>query len=289
MQKTAFERANDVIQTAHLEDIFALERSGGSRSNEVWFYGPYVIRVQAQAGSKGTLEGEMRLLRNLPSSIPHAPIVAAGESWIVQRRGGGEPLSKVWSSLPISKRRAAAQQIAAILINLHQVRISGMPSLPPGWFTGLLPAEILRLAAQLHDHDTALMNTVSLFTRKTMADIKPPLRWGFIHRDLHFDHVLWNGERVTALLDFESAVIAPRELELETIMRFCRYPSLYGDLTAEDLEPVLGWLQEDYPLLFNEAGIDRRLKLYSLEHELRLLASGDDSGALDRLRVTLAG
>ena len=286
MQKTAFERAHEVIQAAALEEIFALERSGGGGSNEVWFYGPYVIRVQVQGG---TLEGEMRLLRNLPSSIPHAPIVAAGESWIVQRRGGGEPLSKVWAALPMSKRRAAAQQIAAILINLHQVRISGMPSLPPGWFTGLLPAEILKLAAQLHDHDAALLDAVSLFTRRTMAEIKPPLRWGFIHRDLHFEHVLWNGERVTALLDFESAVIAPRELELETIMRFCRYPSLYSDLAQEDLDPLLGWLQEDYPLLFNEAGIDQRLKLYSIEHELRLLASGDDPGALDRLRAALAG
>ncbi|MEO8397926.1 MAG: aminoglycoside phosphotransferase family protein [Chloroflexota bacterium] len=287
MQKTAFERANEVIQAANLEDIFALERSGGGRSNEVWFYGPYVIRVQVQGG--GLLESEMRLLRNLPSSIPHAPVVAAGESWIVQRRGGGEPLSKVWSSLSLAKRRAAAQQIAAILINLHQVRISGTPSLPPGWFAGLLPAEILKLAAQLRDHDPALLDEVALFTRRTMAEITPPLRWGFIHRDLHFDHVLWNGERVTALLDFESAVIAPRELELEMIMRFCRYPALYSELEPEDLEPLLGWLQEDYPLLFSEAGLERRLRLYSIEHDLRLLKERADQATLDRLRAAIAG
>ena len=288
MQKTAFERANEVIQAANLEDIFALERSGGGRSNEVWFYGPYVIRVQVQ-GVGGMLEGEMRLLRNLPTSIPHAPVIAAGETWVVQRRGGGEPLSKVWASLPLAKRRAAAQQIAAILINLHQVRISGTPSLPPGWFAGHLPADILRLAAQLRDHDPALLDEVSLFTRKTMAEITPPLRWGFIHRDLHFDHVLWNGERVTALLDFESAVIAPRELELEMIMRFCRYPSLYSALDPSDLEPLLGWLQEDYPLLFSEAGLERRLRLYSIEHDLRLLAERPDQATLDRLRAAIAG
>jgi aminoglycoside phosphotransferase (APT) family kinase protein len=287
MQKTAFERANEVIQAANLEDIFALERSGGGRTNEVWFYGPYVIRVQTQGG--GMLEGEMRLLHNLPSSIPHAPVVASGETWIVQRRGGGEPLSKVWSSLPISKRRAAAQQIAAILINLHQVRISGTPSLSPGWFTAILPADILKLTAQLRDHDPVLLDEVSLFTRKTMTDINPPLRWGFVHRDLNFDHILWNGERVTALLDFESAVIAPRELELEMIMRFCRYPALYSEIPSEELEPLVGWLQEDYPLLFSEPGLERRLKLYSIERDLRLLAEHTDQATLDRLRAAISG
>src|SRR5262249_40191470 len=144
----------------------------------------------------GMLETEMRLLRSLPSSIPHAPVVASGENWIVQRRGAGEPLSKVWPSLSMTKRRAAAQQIAAILINLHQLRISGTPSLSRGWFTATPPADIIKLAAQSRDHDPDLLDEVSLFTRKTMADITPPLRWGFIHRDLHFDHVLWNSDRI---------------------------------------------------------------------------------------------
>jgi aminoglycoside phosphotransferase (APT) family kinase protein len=286
MQKTALERAHDVVEAAHIEDIFALERSDGGLTNEVWFYGPYVLRIQAQGSS---LEQEMRLLRHLPSSVPHAPVVASGENWIVQRRGAGEPLNKVWPSLSESKRRAAAQQIAAILINLHQVRISGTPSLSPGWFAAILPGDIIKLTVRLNEHDPALLNAVALFTRQTMTEITPPLRWGFIHRDLHFGHVLWNGERVTALLDFEQAVIAPRELELEMILRFCRYPSLYGDLQPEDVEPLLGWLQEDYPLLFSEVGLERRLKLYSIEHDLRLLAQQPDQATLNRLRAAIAG
>ena len=286
MQKTAVERAHEVVAAAHLEDIFALERSDNGSGNEVWFYGPYVIRIQTQGG---TLEQEMRLLHHLPSSVPHAPVVASGANWIVQRRGGGEPLSKVWSSLSESKRRAAAQQIAAILINLHQVRVSGTPSLSPGWFTAILPADIIKLTVRLNAQDPALLDAVALFTRQTMADITPPLRWGFIHRDLHFGHVLWNGERVTALLDFESAVIAPRELELEMVLRFCRYPSLYSELQPEDVEQLLGWLQEDYPLLFSEAGLERRLKLYSIEHDLRLLAETPDQATLNRLRAAIEG
>ena len=241
MQNTALERANEVVHAANLQDIYALERCIGEHDNEVWYYGPYLLRVHA---SSTALEREARLLRHLPPGIPHAGVVASGDGWLVQRRASGDPLSQVWSTLSESKRRAAAQQLAAILINLHQVRISGIASLSPGWFTAILPADILRLATQLRPNNPDLIDAVMHFTRQTMAEVTPPLRWGFIHRDLHFDHVLWSGDRITALLDFESAVLAPRELELEMLVRFCRYPSLYGDLKPHDLEMLPGWLME---------------------------------------------
>ncbi len=187
-------------------------------------------------------------------------------------------------------RRAAIQQLAAVLINLHQLRISGLPSLSPGWFGAVLPSSITRLAQALQPSpliDADLMQRVIAFTQRNMNGLNPPLRWGFVHRELHFDHVMWNGERITALLDFESAVLGPRELELETIARFMHDPKLYttADLRPADLHMLFGWLQEDYPLLFSEAGFEHRLKLYSIEHDLRLLPA--DPEAQDRLRKVI--
>ncbi len=264
----------EIIEAAQLQDIYALERSGVGRG--VWFYGPYVLR----AHSEGGLQDETRLLRYLPPSIPHAPVVSSGDGWVVQRRIEGEPLSAIWASLDEDTQRAAAQQLAAILINLHQVRLSGTPSLSPGWFPAILPADILRMTDELRDYDPALLDAVALFTRRTMAEITPPLRWGFIHRDLHLDHVLWNGIRITGLLDFESAVNAPRELELEAIRRFCK-------AHAPDFDALPRWLQEDYPLLCGEVGIEKRQRLYSIEHDLRCLP--DDLTSLERLRAAIEG
>ena len=278
-----------VIHAAVLHDIYALERCSAARSNEVWFYGPYVLRINPHVARWNS---EARLLRLLPASIPHAPVVAAGEGWIVQRRVAGDPLKRGLAFADEAKQRAAAQQFAAILINLHQVRISGTPSLSPGWFPAILPADIIKLATQLRapiDINAELMDAVIRFTRRTMADITPPLRWGFIHRDLRFDHVLWNDDRITALLDFEQAVIAPRELELDMILRFCRYPELYSGLEPAISKRVIGWLQEDYPLLFNEPGIEQRLRLYSIEHDLRALSRQPDSMTQNRLRAVLEG
>lgn len=283
-KSTPVERAEAVIKAAHLADIYILEpvphphRANGraGRANEVWFYGPYVLRIHPE-GSE--LARAATLLRYLPRGIPHATVIAAGDDWVVERRVDGDLLSEVWEALGEAKQRAAAQQLAAILINLHQTRVSGMPSLSPGWFTSILPTEILALTTRLHDQpdmDGDLIKAVADFTRREMADITPPLRWGFVHRDLTFDHVLWHEDRITALLDFEHAVYAPRELELEALLR-CPVPSLRG------------WLQEDYPLLFSEAGLDRRIRLYSIERDLRTLTADPENAKLvEHLRATIA-
>ncbi len=283
-KRTPMERAEAIIQAAHLSDLYILEpvphqqRANGraGRANEVWFYGPYVLRVHPEGS---TLARMATLQRYLPRGIPHAAVIASGDDWIVEQRVEGDLLSEVWDTLSEAKQRAAAQQLAAILINLHQTRVSGMPSLSPGWFTSILPADILVLAARLHDQpgiDYASIKAAADFTRRMIADITPPLRWGFIHRDLTFNHVLWHEDRITALLDFENAVYAPRELELEALLR-CPVPALRG------------WLQEDYPLLFSEAGLDRRLKLYSIERDLRALnANPGAAKVFDHLRATIA-
>lgn len=279
-------QVNEVIEAANLQESYPLERLEGKGSTQIWFYGPYVLRIHT---SDNSLTAETRVLRLLPSSVPHASVVAAGDGWLVQRRIDGEPLSVVWGSLSEAKRRAAAQQLAAILINLHQMRVSGMPSLSPGWFAAILPSDIYKLVMRLRSHDPALLDQVSAFTRRTMTEVTPPLRWGFVHRDLRFEHVLWNGERITALLDFGSAVLAPRELELDALLRFVRYPALSSDLEPHDLEAIPRWLHEDYPLLFSEAGVEKRLKLYSVERDLRQLAAAPDAATLERLRETITG
>lgn len=251
---------DDVILAAKLGDGYTLQHC--ACAGNVWFYGPYTVRM----GAPGALEDEARLLRFLPKNVPHAPVVAAGVGWLVQRRAPGEPLRVVWRSLSEETQRAAAQQLAAILMNLHGVRLSGSPALSPGWFTAILPAKIIQQATALRDYDPPLFDAVIHFTRQTMTEIKPPLRWGLIHHDLHFDHIIWNGDRITALVDFERAINAPRELELDTLLRFCRNPA--PDLHPDDLEALPGWLEEDYPYLFNEPGLERRLRLYSIAHYL---------------------
>jgi aminoglycoside phosphotransferase (APT) family kinase protein len=266
----------EVIRAANLGEHYSLEPCPWTEKG--WRYGPYVLRL-------GVSDHEVQLLRYLPRSVPHAPLVTAGDGWIVERSVAGEPLRVVWTTLPQQTQRAAVQQFAAILINLHSLRIAGTRSLSPGWFTAVLPVDIVRLATDLRDDDPRLFDSIIGFTRRTMDEINPPLRWGFIHRNLNFDCVLWSGDRITALLHFGQAAHAPRELELDALLRFCRSPS--PGLHPDDLEAVPGWLEEDYPYLFSEPGWERRLRLYAVEHYLRQYAATRDRALLDCLHAEI--
>ena len=96
-----------------------------------------------------------------------------------------------------------------------------------------------------------------------------------IHGDLTFENVLWDGDEVTALIDFEWARAAPADLDLDIILRFCAYPDLhvaedYIDQTKlEDYEDVPWWLREDYQELFSFPHAFERLRVYAIAFDVR--------------------
>ena len=98
-----------------------------------------------------------------------------------------------------------------------------------------------------------------------------------IHGDLTFENVLWDGDAVTAIIDFEWARPAPRDLELDVLLRFCAYPFLHvaddyeAQTKAEAYEDVPSWLAEDYPQLFTTPDLRDRLRVYAIAFEVRQL------------------
>ena len=98
-----------------------------------------------------------------------------------------------------------------------------------------------------------------------------------IHGDLTFENVLWDGDEVTALIDFEWARPAPRDLELDVLLRFCAYPFLH---VADDYEAQTrrrptkkcrrGWRRTIRSCSPRRTTRDR-LRLYAIAFEVRQL------------------
>ena len=122
-----------------------------------------------------------------------------------------------------------------------------------------------------------------------------------VHRDLHFGNVLVEGDRITALLDFEAAVAAPPDYEMDQLARFLRWPALFlselPGVEAAAFRGVWSGLRRAYPALFQVADLTQRLSLYSLEYDLAALRDclagvWDDSvrrHVLARLQAALDG
>jgi aminoglycoside phosphotransferase (APT) family kinase protein len=278
-------RARRALKGAKLDEHAELERAS-SVTNEVWMTADHVVRVNRTPNHR--LRREAHLGAALPAEVGYPGIVAyggeTGADWLILERVPGVPLSRAWPSLRFPERRAAISQLGNMLHALHTwtptVDVTPIDTPPQllavgsnGWAVAPVLAA-LDQASQLEHVDPVLLNEASVIVRQSAAALEPFTSTTLIHGDLTFENVLWDGNKVTAILDFEWARIAPRDLELDILLRFCAYPFLhvaedYEHLTkAEDYADVPWWLAEDHPSLFDFARQIERVRVYSIAYDV---------------------
>lgn len=302
MTDTAASFARDVLQALGLP-AHTLEPAE-SWSSRVWLAPAHVVRL-ASGRFRGGYAHERAVLRLVMPTVPHAHPVAhgyhQGREWLVLARAPGRPLGQVWGQMNPARRQAAVAALGDALRALHAV------ALPPGfhnpWLAEALapgghpenayhapPASYPRLlaaAAQVPGVDWGLLDEIAAFVDERLdafADDPTVL----VHSDVHFANVLWEGDNLTAVLDFEGARPAAPDLELDTLLRFAREPEIYrgptepAGLTRQDLAPVPGWLADAYPELFAHPRLPERLEAYeALWHLVQLLHFPPGSGPPD--------
>jgi hygromycin-B 7''-O-kinase len=284
----AMARARRALAAAGLDMHLPLLRAS-SVTNEVWVSDEYVVRVNRHPNQR--LRREAQLGPSLPAAVGYPTIVAyggqLGADWLVVRRVRGNPLSRCWPTMSPVERRSAVRQLATMLMALHRTKCP--PNLPAIDTPQLLGSRrhgghavdpllvAIERAEQLPFVDQAVIWEARRLVLATADAIEPFEAATLVHGDLHFENLLWDGQQVTALLDFEWCRSAPPDLELDIFLRFCAYPFLhvaedYEHLTrAEDYQAVPAWLAEDYPDLFAERDLLARTVIYSIAYDLREL------------------
>jgi aminoglycoside phosphotransferase len=287
-------RAKSALAAAGLDPGAPLERVS-SVTNEVWLTADVAIRVNRRLSPR--LRREAKLAPLLPPEVGYPEIVkygtGSGFDFLILRRKPGNVLARCWPSMSEAQRRHAVRQLTSMLRALHATRCP--PQLPPPDHTPqlLAPTPGTRCVAPLLDAlmrarnlayvDDELAAGLTTYVKGAADLIEPYTTDTFIHGDLTFENVLWDGDQVTAIIDFEWARGAPRDLELDVLLRFCAYPFLhvapdYEKATlAEDYAAVPFWIHEDYPALFGADHMLDRARLYSISFDVReLLATPPD-------------
>lgn len=282
----AVARARRALSEAGLDLGTHLERAS-SVTNEVWFAGDVVVRVNRHPNQR--LRREADLGPVLPPEVRYPEVVAyggqLGADWLILKRRPGTALSRAWPTLTWPERRAAVRQLASILRALHRVRApEGLPRIDPPQLVGgdgLFPVQpvlaALDRAAALPHVDRFVLDALRTIVERDAPALEPFHQPTLVHGDLTFENILWDGERISALLDFEWAHPAPPDMELDILLRVCALPFLhvaedYEHLTrAEDYAPIPWWLADDYPELFSVPCLFERLRIYSIGYDLREL------------------
>ncbi len=282
----AMARARRALGEAGLDMHLPLTRAS-SVTNEVWVSDEVVVRVNRQPNQR--LRREATLGPLLPARIGYPDIIAyggqLGADWLVLERIPGNVLSRCWPTMTTDERRSAVRQLADILKSLHgfvpppDLPAIDTPQLLGGHgFRAVDPLlEALDQAERLDHVDAHLIGETRQLVLDTCAVIEPFDVPTLVHGDLHFENVLWDGMRITTLLDFEWCRAGPPDLDLDVFLRFCAYPYLhvaedYEHLTrSEDYADVAWWMAEDYPELFDFPNEFERTRLFSIAYDVREL------------------
>lgn len=127
---------------------------------------------------------------------------------------------------------ALAHSVGQALASVHRAALGDL-ALPEGRFTlEALGARLQRVRASGRSSLSSDVELLDGLIQQISRERDPSLPTGLIHGDLFRDNVLVEGDRVKALLDFESACRGPFVYDLiVTILAFCFGDDLRLDLT----------------------------------------------------------
>jgi len=309
----AMARARHALMQAGLDADVPLE-AASSVTNEVWLSPTHVVRVNRRPNQR--LRREAALGPALPAEIGYPTVVSyggqMGADFLVVERVPGAPLAHQWPAMSTDDRRSAIEQIAKRLKVLHSTPTpEGLPGIDaPQLLRSDTLSPVMSLlvamdqARSLPHVDRRLIDDAEQMVYQLTSSIEPFFGTHLVHGDLTFENILWDGARVTSILDFEWSRAAPADVDLDVFLRMCSYPHVhvaekFTNVTkAEDYQDVPWWLAEFYPELFESPRQFDRLRLYSIAYDLRDLtmfppaapaAQLHDLHSLNRLRSTLSG
>ncbi len=262
-----------------------------SNSNDAWLIGDAVLRV-CWRGDRTRFLREAHLVAALPPSIPHAPLVGFGSyedlTWTLHERVAGEVLSAIWLDVSAAELREIIAQFGSILAALHDwsppadvdLLLTDHERAVPHGIEAIVDADLVPLpvsrlmalveAAKGLDYVDAAVLACAADRISELASADPfAAPWPHIvHGDAVFGNVIVQAGEITALLDFEWARRGPRDLELVSVIRMLEDART---LRGSVIPPVLHWLREDYPRLFEAPDLEHRLWLYALAYTVRAI------------------
>ncbi|MEU2794347.1 aminoglycoside phosphotransferase family protein [Streptomyces sp. NPDC007100] len=265
---------------------FAAARRAGGRTNATWLGGGLAVRVAGAAGS-ADLRREARLSAVLPPEVGYPRVLETGTTrghqWVAMTRIDGVGLEDAWPDLDWDRRITAVRQLWARARAAHRVDAATAAPLARSRnpFYAQTPDEaaesLLRLHAAQVLTDQELKRLSDALDRYWAA--LPGAPRVLNHGDFSPVNALWNGSDVVSLLDFEFAVVAPVQLDLNELIKIAYAPPEPGTAPGPADEAGRRRLQEAVtglarPFLRTDADIallmghSIQLETWGLEREL---------------------
>ena len=255
--------------------------SGGQVNQVFLIDDEYVLRIGAREDAFQRLKQETELLQSLNNNIPVPKIFAFGQHdglvYQIQRFLPGQKLISVWKHLPPEVQDNLAAELASYLKILHCMPLasSGYASQNAQRYdtwVDLLSDKFKHILEEIKTLNIRMVPgfielAVNYFdeNKQVLEDNAPAL----LHGDLTMVNILVDEGKISAILDFEYSMQAPKDYELLVMEAFCLYPNDWAEEIDEvyctaDFASFIPLLQKHYPELFETPHLRKRVNLYHL-------------------------
>lgn len=200
------------------------ERLSGGWTNCVFAANGLVLRCTANIES-GRLRRETGLAKLLPVEVGYPEIVDSGSTdgcdWMLCKRVSGTNLENAWEKLSWEERADALEQFWKRVKQVHSLSIEAVrPYVNETlWYISTMDSA-LREAEMLRERNVlnaAQCELVKGYIYRFEAALKRA-KCVPVHGDLTPANAMWNEGKIVALMDFECAVIAPKEADLMMLL-----------------------------------------------------------------------
>ena len=234
-----FEQIAESIFRQQGLDFNTAERAGGW-TNYVWLNGDLALRLSKEKNSD-KIRRETERSKMLPASVGYpaniATDITCGYEWNLSKRINGKALCDIWSDLSWSQKAKAVRQILCIINGIHSVEVDKIKhlTLTRAWYNSFDKekslADINRYMTKkifTPEQGRILCNILERF-----YEAKNSVPSVLNHGDITMDNLLWHEGNIVSLLDFEHAVIAPRQLDIHSLVNLSLIP--YDEATDKEI------------------------------------------------------
>lgn len=214
-----------------------------------------------------------------------------GKEYLLTTKLSGRKLAEDWHRFSAKQKESFIAQTAEQLKLFHSIGFASYSLIRPREF-----ADFKSAMRSFVDFDVLQGKEFDEITENNLQLIKDYYQKNenlltetgtavLVHNDLHFENILYEGDNLTGIIDFDFARQAPKDYELWHLIDFFHTPFYFVE---EKLEPIwkkyelktdLKLFKKYYPELFADDRLFDRLRLYFIDD----IISHAEGGYSDRV------
>lgn len=234
-------------------------------TNTIYIVGDYVVRICSNIKNEKRFKNEINFYKENTDN-KFLPKMYVGDfsrkdvpyMYEILEKVEGKPLYELWYKMSDMEREDVIVKLIEVLKSFHLRKVENID------FSLVLENRI----RDIQSKSTLPSDLFDMMIKKANLLFKD-CKCGYIHGDLHFDNILYDGNKIS-ILDFERSMIAPIDYDFRLLLMCEYYPWKWASVSTDmltvenDYQGLRQMLLDNYYELNNIPNINERLDFYLL-------------------------